>query len=187
MCFDINSYPIFFCTEVKHEDYNMMVSEMPHKCKLIPRSDLSHLETVCFDMSEKMLGPCGHADISKFNICSLTDVLDEDDFLQPLSEEGRNFIKLLVETYFSEDVSSVLDDPTASLSNNPIFQKKYDLGIKGPPDSLEGKELFVGSSSWPWKQNPKKDSNKSVNRKNHYGVFRKICFNQKLYKIAALF
>ena len=135
----------------------MMVSEMPHKCKLIPRSDLSHLETVCFDMSEKMLGPCGHDDITKFNRCSLTDVLDEDDFLQPLSEEGRNFIKLLVETYFSEDVSSVLDDPTASLSNNPIFQKKYDLGIKGPPDSLEGKELFVGSSSWPWKQNPKKD------------------------------
>ena len=135
----------------------MMVSKMPHKCKLIPRSDLSHLETVCFDMSEKMLGPCGHADISKFNRCSLTDVLDEDDFLQPLSEEGRTFIKLLVETYFSEDVSSVSDDLSASFSNNHLVKKKNDMGIKGPSIGLEGKELFVGSSSWPWKQNPKKD------------------------------
>ena len=142
---------------MKHEDYNMMVSEMRHKCKLIPRSDLSHLETVCFDMSEKMLGPCRQDDISKLMKCSLTDVLNADDFLQPLSEKGRNFIKLLVETYFSEDVSTVLDDPPASYSKEPHVQEKNTMGLEGPSNRLEGKELFVGSSSWPWKQNPKKD------------------------------
>jgi hypothetical protein len=41
---------------IKHENYNMMDDKISPKCKLIPRTDLEHLITVCFDMSAKMLG-----------------------------------------------------------------------------------------------------------------------------------
>ena len=77
--------------------------------------------------------------------------------MQELLESNNDFIDTLIKTYFSKHKIKNLDHNLATTEE----KQNSDIGAKHEnlkdTDKIEGKELFVGSSSWPWKKHSNAD------------------------------
>ena len=87
--------------------------------------------------------------------CSLKDVVGDD--IQSLQETSHGFIDLIIKTYFPTEKLKKFESNVASTEEKYNSNTEAQTEILKNKHQIEGKELFVGSSSWPWKKNSKND------------------------------
>ena len=95
-------------------------------------------------------GPCTEGNVGKFPKCSLTDVLGNSEQLQELLHENPNFVELIITTYFPKINFSKLKIRILSSESKGKYNIKDVTQKDEQPFQIKGKELYVGSSSWPW-------------------------------------
>ena len=87
--------------------------------------------------------------------CSLKDVVG-DHILNPI-ETSPGFIDLIIKTYFPKEKKIKLESNVASTEGKKNSNTAEQTEILKENSPIEGKELFIGSSSWPWKKNSGND------------------------------
>ena len=103
-------------------------------------------------------GPCTEGNVGKFPKCSLKDILGDDEQLYELLDQNPYFVTLIIETYFPKENigklkgNKVLSEPKKENNIGQETEQQQKVTKK-----LEGKEIYVASSTWPWNKNIRDD------------------------------
>ena len=125
------------------------------------------------------VGPCTSKEMVNLRNCTLTDVLGDVAMLQNSSKRNQQLIDLIINTYFAEDKDKELINSTTTDEEQKGINIRLPTANEKKINQMESKELFYGSSSWPW------------NREKNVGAFNlpETCFcltNKEIFEMTGL-